>query len=115
VLETILSKIDLIWVMIGFLIAKGKFRILSALFALCCFLMVRLQTELMVEVGYDYGILNWIDMPILYRAMIVYGVFIGLFFTLVATSKERNAYIFMAAGITLFTIAFCISAAVMVL
>lgn len=107
--------IDLGWIIVALFVAKGRYRLFSIIFVLICVLMLRLQIKLMNEIGYGAGILHLLDMPILYRGIIVYGVFIGLFLSLVALSKEHNTYVYMAAGITIFTIAFCVSSAVMVL
>ena len=107
--------IDLAWVPIVALVTKGALRIKAVLFVLCCSFMLRLQVRLMSEIGFKEGFLNWIDMPLLQRGMIVYGVFIAIFLLLVGLSKENNAYVFIAASITIFTIAFCISTVAMVL
>lgn len=106
---------DLFWIVIALLVATGRYRMFSVLFVLICVFMLRLQIRLMDEIGFSKGFLNFIDMPILYRGMLAYGVFIALFLGLVALSKEHNTYVYMAAGITIFTIAFCVSSAVMVL
>jgi hypothetical protein len=111
----VLNWIDLVWIVIAVLSAKGRFKVFAAFFVLVCIFMLRLQVKLMDAIGFHSGILQWIDTPILFRGMMAYGVFIAVFLGLVSLSKEHNAYVFMAAGITIFTIAFCVSSAVMVL
>ena len=110
-----MNWIDLVWVIVAVLVTKGRFKIFSAFFVLVCIFMLRLQVKLMDVIGFESGILQWIDTPILFRGMMAYGAFIAVFLGLVSLSKEHNAYVFMAAGITIFTIAFCVSSAVMVL
>lgn len=107
--------IDLLWVPVAAMVTKGAFRIKAVLFVLCCALMLRLQVRLMSTIGFKEGFLDWVDLSLIYRGMIVYGFFIGVFLLLVALSKENNAYVFIAASITIFTIAFCVSSAAMVL
>jgi len=107
--------IDLIWVPVAALATKGVFRLKAVLFVLLCSFMLRLQVHLMDDIGFHNGFLHWLHLPLLYRGMIVYGFFIAVFLTLVALSKEHNPYVFIAASITIFTIAFCVSSAAMVL
>lgn len=107
--------IDLAWIIVAVFASKGRFKVFSVFFVLACFFMLRLQVKLMDTIGFHHGILRWIDTPILFRGMMAYGVFIAVFLGLVSLSKDYNAYVFMAAGITIFTIAFCVSSAVMVL
>ena len=114
-MSVFINWIDLLWVVVAVLFAKGRYKIYSIMFVIGCVLMLRLQVALMQEIGFAKGILQWIDTPVLFRGMIAYGVFIAAFLGLVGLSKDNNTYIFMAAGITIFTIAFCVSSAVMVL
>jgi hypothetical protein len=110
-----MNWIDLAWIVIALLVAQGRYRVFCVIFVLICAAMLRLQVKLMDAIGYTKGILQWIDTPILFRGMMAYSVFIAVFLGLVSLSKNHNAYVFMAAGITIFTIAFCVSSAVMVL
>lgn len=110
-----MNWVDLSWIVIALFVAKGRYKLFSVVFVLSCVFMLRLQIKLMNEIGFGSGFLHWFDMPILFRGMLVYGLCIGLFLGLVALSKEHNTYVYMAASITIFTIAFCVSSAVMVL
>ncbi|MAZ75965.1 MAG: hypothetical protein CMH31_01535 [Micavibrio sp.] len=110
-----MNWIDFLWIGVALLLAKGRYKAYSVIFVFVSILMLRLQVKLMQEIGFGNGILQWIDTPVLFRGMMAYGVFIAAFLGLVSLSKDENAYVFIAASITIFTIAFCVSSAVMVL
>ena len=78
-------------------------------------LTLRLQVQLMNEIGYPAGIFNILDFPILYRGFIIYGVLTAFFWALVSISQDNDPYIFMAAAISVFMAAFCMSSFIMVL
>lgn len=85
------------------------------MFVLACVLALRLQIELMVEIDYPTGFFPFLDYPLLQRGFIIYGGFTAVFLGLSYLSKEKDHYIYIAAAITVFTIAFCVSSFVMVL
>ncbi|NCO03643.1 MAG: hypothetical protein GW903_05585 [Alphaproteobacteria bacterium] len=114
-IEIILNWIDLAWLPIAFLAVGKKNRVKSVLFALSCIFMLRLQVELMHEIGFDAGILTFIQWPALYKGMAIYGFFMSMFFGLSAVSKNTDPYVFMGASISIFFLSFCISSVVMVL
>lgn len=114
-MDIALNWIDLAWVLIALLILHKGQRLKGAIFALLCILALRLQIELMNGIGYPNGFLNILDFPLLHRGFIAYGAFIAVFFSLLHYSREKNHYIYIAAAITVFTIAFCVSSFVLVL
>jgi len=114
-LEIILSGLDFLWIpFVFFVMHKGQ-RFKSILFVLVCILALRLQVDLMSDIGYEDGVLPFFTWPALYRGYVVYGLFIGFFLFLAHISKEKNPYIYMAAGISVLIFAFIASIGVMFL
>lgn len=114
-MDTILQWIDLIWAPIIFFTANKKVRVKGVIFVLACVFMLRLQVQLMTEIGFNAGILTFIQWPALYKGMAIYGFFIGVITLLNALSKDTDPYVFIAASISVFILSFCISSVVMVL
>lgn len=114
-IEIVLSWVDLLWLPVAVLAVGKKNRGKSILFALSCILMLRLQAQLMHEIGFDAGILTFVQWPALYKGMAIYGFFMSVFYGLSAVSKNTDPYVFMGASISIFFLSFCISSVVMVL
>jgi hypothetical protein len=114
-IEILLSWLDLLWVPLVLIMMHKDQKFKSVIFVLVCILALRLQVELMRDIGYENGVLPFFTWPALYRGYVVYGLFMGMFLFLAHISKERNSYIFMAAGISVFIFAFIISIGVMFL
>ena len=113
--DYILNWGDLLWVPLALLVVRKKQRLNAILFVLVCVLTLRLQVELMSSIGFSQGFLKFMDLPALWRGYMVYGVFIGLFLLLSRWSRERDPYVNIAAAITVFIAAFCISTFLMIL
>ena len=113
--DLILHWLDFLWIPLAFLVLKKDQKWKGVLFILACMLTLRLQVELMVETGYETGFLPFLKSEVLYRGYIVYGLFIVGFLGLGHISKESNSFVYLAAGISVFTIAFCTSFLVMAL
>lgn len=107
--------IDLLWVPLTFFALHKGQRIKAVLFVLSCILTLRLQIELMEEIGYPDGILPLIDYSPLHRGYMTYGAFIAVFLILSHISREKDPYVFIAAAITVFIAAFCVSSFILVL
>lgn len=114
-IEFILNWLDFLWIPIALFFLRKDQKLKGVLFILSCMLSLRLQVELMTEIGYERGFLPFLSLPVLYRGYIVYGLFIGAFLLLAHISKEKNSFIYMAAAISVFVVAFCISMAIMAL
>jgi uncharacterized BrkB/YihY/UPF0761 family membrane protein len=113
--QIFLNWVDLLWIPVVLLFMYKDQKFKSIIFVLMCILVLRLQVELMSHIGYENGVLPFFTWPALYRGFLVYGLFIGLFLFMARISKEKNPYIFMAAGISMFIFAFITSIAVMFL
>lgn len=114
-MEFLLNWIDFLWIPVALFFLRKDQKLKGVLFVLACMLLLRLQVELMTEIGYGQGFLPFLSIPVLYRGYVVYGVFIGLFLLLGHISRERNSFIYMAAAISTFTFAFVVSTGVMFL
>lgn len=114
-MEYILNWLDLAWVPVALIALHKGQRIKSVLFILSCMLTLRLQVDLMRDINYPNGVFNLLDIPLLHRGFLVYGVFIAIFLILSHISREKDPYIFIAASISVFTAAFCVSTLVLVL
>ncbi len=106
---------DLIWIPLVFVFAARRHWVTALILVLVCILTLRLQNELMIEIGHPFGFLPFFSMPALYRGYIVYGVLILLFLLLSSFSRRENTFVYIAAAIGSFILAFCISMAVMFL
>jgi len=107
--------LDVLWIPLALMLVRKKQRLNVVLFIAACIFTLRLQVELMESVGYSTGFLPLLTFPELYRGYIVYGFFIGVFVGLSRWSRERDVYINMAAAITVYISAFCVSTFIMAL
>ncbi len=113
--ETTLDWIDFVWIPISFLILRKHQWLNGLFFVLACIFTLRLQVELMEAIGHPEGFLNFMTWPALMRGFIVYGFFIFILLVLARWSREKDHYVFIAASITAFMAAFCVSTFIMVL
>jgi hypothetical protein len=111
----IMDWLDLAWVVIALLAVHKGQKIKAVMFVLSCVLTLRLQLELMEEIGYPKGLLPFMDYPLMERGFITYSFFIALFIILSHYSRESDGYVYMAAAITVFMIAFCVSSFILIL
>ncbi len=114
-MDLLVNWLDFLWIPLALIFLRKDQKLKGILFILACMLALRLQVELMVETGYEQGFLPFFTFPVLYRGYIVYGIFIFAFLLLGHVSKERNSFVYMAAAISVFIIAFCASMAIMAL
>lgn len=114
-MEQIIEYIDLAWIAFVPLLVKRRLWAKTILFILACVVILRFQVELMEAIGFAGGFVGLIDYPLLDRGMITYGVFIAIFLILTHFSQDEDAYVFMAAAISVFFAAFIVSSVVLVL
>ncbi len=107
--------LDLIWLPIALTVAHPGHRLLAAGFVLTCALSLRLQTEIMYEFGYPFGFLGLSGAPVFTRGLVVYGIICALFLILAYFSRLTDKAIFLAAGLSTYIFALCISMTVMAL
>lgn len=114
-IEFLLNWLDALWLLVAVFLLRKDQKLKAVLFVLACMLLLRFQLELFSDTGYGTGFLPLIDTPVLYRGYAVYGLFTALFLFLGHVSKEPNTFIYMAAAISVLTVAFCVSLGVMAL
>ncbi len=106
---------DIIWLPTAFIIVHKAHRWLALGFIICSMILVRLQAEIMIFIGYDNGIMGFLSSNVHSRALVVSGVFYILFFIMAHYSKETKGVIFMAACLTIFFAIFVTTSIVMLL
>jgi len=114
-MDIILSWLDLLWIPAVFLMVGKKHWIKAIVLVLACIFTLRLQIDLMESINYPRGIFSVLDYPLLYRGYIIYGVCLGLFLALSAFSKKEDSYVYLAAAITIYFTAFCVSSVAFIL
>lgn len=113
--ELILQWLDFLWILIALIFLRKSQKLRGVLFILVCMLFLRLQVEFMREFGYEQGFLPFLTLPVLYRGYMTYGVFIAGFLLLSHFSREKDPFVYMAAAITVFIIAFVVTSLIMVI
>lgn len=114
-IQSLIPWLDLIWVPVALLVVERGRKIKTALFAASCVLMLRFQIELLQSVGFPRGIFGLVDMPLLMRGQITYALFVLFFLLMSYWSPGVDKHVHIAASITIFITAFCVSTIVMVL
>lgn len=111
----VLNYIDLIWLPIGLLIVHKEQRLVTVAFFIACFIMMRLQIEMMVSLGYPTGFLPLLKFPVQNTAIITYMLFYAGFLAVSYWSPGGNKHIFLAASISIFFAALFTSMILMLL
>lgn len=114
-MSLIYQWIDLVWIPIALLVAHKPHRLLTAGLILICALSLRLQVELMDSIGFDTGILSFMNTPLFQRGIMVYGFVIALFLVLAYFSPRTSKMVFFAAGLSIYILAVCLSTIIMIL
>lgn len=109
------NHLDLLWVPVAWLCLHKGQRLKATLFVLMCAFVMRLQIELMQSIGYGNGFFRLIDTPLYIRGLVTYSLFILGLFILSYFSPKTDSFVYIAASITIFIAAFCVSSLVMVL
>lgn len=111
----ILYNIDLLWIPVALATMERGKRLKTCAFILGCWLLLRLQVELLREIGMEEGFFGLMDSPVFTRGLITYSVFIFLFLVMAFFSKGADKHVHLAASISMMIAAFCVSTLVMVL
>ena len=114
-LSFLLNWLDFLWLPVAFFVLSKQQRWKGIMFILACMLTLRLQVEFFVESGAETGFMPFMDSNVLYRGYFLYALFIAGFLGLGHISKQSDTFVYMAAGISVYTIALCLSSLVMVL
>lgn len=114
-IEFLLNWIDLLWLPAIFFAMNKELRWKGIVFVLMCILTLRLQLDFFHTSGGERGFMPFLDSKVIYRGYVTYGLFILGFLGLMHFSKERNTHVYIVAGISVYTIALCLSSLVMIL
>ena len=109
------NYIDFIWLPIALFVVHKNQRIVTAAFFISCFLMMRMQIEMMTSLGYPTGILPLIKWPVRDTAMVTYMVFYVAYLALAHWSPGTHKHIFLAASISIFFATMLTSMVIMLL
>lgn len=114
-LAPFLPWIDFLWFPVALVTMERGKRLLTCLFILGCVVLLRLQVELLAQIGFPRGVFGLLDSALLLRGLVTYGVFIALFLIIAHLSQGAHKAIHLAASITMMIASFCVSTLVMVL
>ncbi len=107
--------IDLIWLPVAFYIVRREQRWWAIGLIASCMLMMRLEIELMEEIGYPHGLIGLMKSSVHNRLLVLYSLVYIAFFTLAHYSKNSTGTVFLAATISIFFMVLVLSVFVMVL
>lgn len=105
----------MVWIPLVFIFAARRHWVTALILVLVCILTLRLQNELMVDIGHPFGFLPFLTLPVLYRGYIIYGALIFLFLLLSSFSRRENTFVYIAAAIGIYVLGFGISMGAMFL
>ncbi len=111
----IIDWIDLLWVPVALVVVERGKRLSTCGFVLSCSLLLRLEVELLQQLGFPRGFFGFMRSDIFLRGLVTYGAFIAFFLLLAHYSKGSDKNVHMAASITILIAAFCVSLFIMVL
>ncbi|MFK7839871.1 MAG: hypothetical protein AB8B83_06015 [Bdellovibrionales bacterium] len=114
-MDIIIKYIDLIWLPVGIVLVHKEQRIVAGAFFISCFIMMRLQIEMMYVIGYPTGILPLLKHPVNLTAMGVYTFFYIIYLALCHWSPGSQKHIFLAATMSVFFAAMLTSQVIMLL
>lgn len=107
--------IDSIWLLIALIAAGKKQRLLSLIFIGACMAMMRMQIEMLVAMGYSFGMLKLLPYHIFWRGVASYSLVYVLYFIFIRVFPGSRGVLLLASMISLFFLAFLLSTFIMVL
>lgn len=107
--------LDVVWLALApLLVHKGQ-RLKAMAFMIICMVTLRLQVEIIQSTGFKNGFTGLIDLGLMARGFIVYGIFSGLYLLLSYLSPYTRGPIYLAASLTIFFMAFTVSSIVLII
>lgn len=106
---------DIIWIPIVFFLVHKKHRWISVAFVISCMILIRLIAEVMVFIGYEKGIMGFVDMNVHMRGLIISSAFYVLFLLMAHFSSQTDRIVFMAACLSIFFMIFFVASLSMLL
>ncbi len=106
---------DAIWLPIVYFTVHKKHKWYALGLVVACMILIRLQAEMMVYIGYGNGIMGLMKSNVHTRGLAVSGFFYVLFLAIAHFSPRTQGVVFMAACLTIFFMLFCTVAIIMLL
>jgi hypothetical protein len=114
-MDIILQWIDALWLIPALFFAHKGQRLCLAGLVLSGMILLRLQVELMQSMGYPFGMLMLVPLPLFLRGLAVYSLFYLGFLVFARSAPQSQGALFMAATMSVFFAAFFVSMFVMIL
>lgn len=107
--------VDFLWVPVAIAVTHGQQRYFAVLFVLFCALTLRMQEEFLESFNLRDGVTDFFSLTPYARGLLVYAIVIMGFLLLSYVSPHTRGVIYMAAAISLYILAFCISSVIMII
>ncbi|PCJ97014.1 MAG: hypothetical protein COA45_10350 [Zetaproteobacteria bacterium] len=107
--------VDAIWIPVAYISVHKKHRWWALGFVIASMILIRLQSEIMVYIGYGNGIMGFMTSDVHTRGIIVSSSYYILFIFMAHFSPKTEGVVFMAACLSLFFAIFVTAAFVMLL
>lgn len=111
----ILQYIDLIWLPLAYFAAHKNHRRTALLCIMGCALLMRMQVEMVVTMGYPRGVLNILDIQAFNRGLIIYTIFYITYLVFLHMSSESDKSVVLASSIGMFFMVFFASSVLLML
>ncbi len=106
---------DAIWMPIAYFSVHKKHRWWALGLVIACMILIRLQAEIMVYIGYGNGIMGFMTSNVHTRGIAVSSFYYILFIIIAHFSPKTEGIVFMAACLSFFFSIFVTTAIVMLL
>ena len=107
--------IDVIWIPVLFFGVHKKHRWWALGFVISTMILIRLQSEIMISIGYEFGIVGYMTTNVYTRLLAVSSFFYALFLLMAHFSSQTRGVVFMAASLSIFFMVFLVGSIAMVL
>lgn len=107
--------IDIVWIPVLFFGVHKKHRWYALGFVIAIMILIRLQSEIMTSIGYEYGIIGYLSWNVHTRMLAVSSFFYCFFLLIAHFSAKSEGVVFMAASLSIFFMVFLIGSIVMIL
>lgn len=106
--------LDTLWVPLTFFIVHKGQKLKGCAFIILCICVLRLQIQIVEQMGFATGITGLIDWPLIIRGYVIYGFFFALYLLLSYLSPFTRGAIYLAASLSIFFMAFTVSSIVLI-
>lgn len=106
--------VDLLWIPVAVAVTHGQQRYFAVLFVLFCSMTLRLQEEFLESFKLQDGVTGFFSLTPYARGLMTYSLVIMGFLLLSYFSPNTRGVIYMAAALSLYILAFCVSSVIMI-